>query len=653
MKNRIKQSIALIFCSMATVSLAETKIDFAHEVVPLLKKQCIECHGGSKSKGGFSMNNRDMLLEADVLEPGKPDESLLMELLLSHDEDERMPPIKKQKEPLTKQEIDIFRRWIAAGVPWEKGITFEDARYHPPLKPRKVNLPSGILDAAAIDYLVGKTIKKKRRAKKKAKKELGPETELKLVDDATFLRRLYLDVTGLPPEEEARKLLASGKLDRAAMIDRVLASNQAYAEHWMVFWNDLLRNEYAGTGYIDGGRTQVTGWLYKSLLENKPYDVFVRELIDPVKGSEGFMKGIKWRGKVNASQTTEVQFSQNISQVFLGINMKCASCHDSFVNQWKLKDAYSLAAVTAEKPLPLYRCDVPTGETAKAGWIFPELGDIDPEAPRKKRLEQLSHLMTHKENGRMQRTIVNRLWKQLMGRGIVHPVDAMNTEPWSEELLDFLANTLVEKKYDLKAVMRVILNSDIYRTQAERVKQDVAGQEFYGPVRRRLTAEQFLDSIRKITGVWPKPDPRAFKPDVSTQGGQLKAVMEAHKIDKWDNRPLRAVFTSRDFLQSALGRPNREQVVTSRPDLMTTLEAINLANGEKLTKMLSDGATTVMQKYKGDELIRYVYAVALTRQPTKEELEIARSLIGETMTKTGVEDFLWTVFMLPEFNYIN
>jgi hypothetical protein len=615
-------------------------VDFAHEVVPLLKDKCIECHGGDKSKGGFSMNTRALVLEGDVLVLGKPEESLLIELMLTDDEDERMPPPKKQKHPLSEKEIDVFRRWIAAGVPWADGITFAKERYQPPLKPRKVKLPKGVDGAAAVDYLVRKTMDEEKTKAVSA------------ADDAVFLRRLYLDVTGLPPNDEARKRLATGDLDRVEEVERVLSDNQAYAEHWMVFWNDLLRNEFAGTGFIDGGRKQITGWLYKSLLENKPYDVFVSELISPVEGSGGFMRGIKWRGNVNASQTQEIQFSQNISQVFMGINMKCASCHDSFVNEWTLKDAYSLAAITSEKPLEMFRCDKPTGKVAKAAWIYPELGDIDPNLPRGKRLARLAELMTHPENGRMQRTIVNRLWKQLIGRGIVHPVETMDLEPWNEELLDFLANTLVREKYDIKAVMRVILNSDVYRMRSELVKQKEAGKKFRGPVSRRLSAEQFIDMIRSTTGVWPKPDGNAFKK--GARGGQLRVVMEAHGLKKWDNRPIRSVFTPRDLLQAALGRPHREQVVTNRPELFTTLEAMNLANGDALANILREGATVMMKKYgKPDELIRRVYAVALTREPSQQEWGVARSLMGDKLSADGTEDFLWMVFMLPEFNYVN
>jgi hypothetical protein len=119
-----------------------------------------------------------------------------------------------------------------------------------------------------------------------------------------------------------------------------------------------------------------------------PFDQFVRELISPSKESEGFIYGITWRGNVNASQKREVQFAQNVSQVFLGMNMKCASCHDSFIDRWTLAETYGLAAIYSEQPLELYRCDKPTGKVATTRFLWPELGDIDANQPRAERLER-------------------------------------------------------------------------------------------------------------------------------------------------------------------------------------------------------------------------------------------------------------------------
>src|SRR5262249_18532721 len=154
----------------------------------------------------------------------------------------------------------------------------------------------------------------------------------------------------------------------------------------------------------DGGRKQITRWLYDALWSNKSYDQFVRELISPTDNSEGFIKGFKWRGNVSAAQSVELQFAQNVGQVFLGVNLKCASCHDSFIDDWKLTDSWGMAAIVSDHPLEIYRCDVPTGKTAEAKFIFPEIGTIDGSAPREKRLEQLAALMTDPRDGRLTRT---------------------------------------------------------------------------------------------------------------------------------------------------------------------------------------------------------------------------------------------------------
>ncbi len=173
-------------------------------------------------------------------------------------------------------------------------------------------------------------------------------------DDSVFARRASLDLIGLlPSEEQLNEFLNDRSPDkRDRYIERLLASDIAYAEHWLTFWNDLLRNDYGGTGFITGGRKQVSKWLYESLVTNRPYHLMAKELIaPPTDESRGFIEGIRWRGEVSAGQTVEIQFAQSVAQSFLGINMKCASCHDSFIDRWKLEEAYGLAAIYADKTL--------------------------------------------------------------------------------------------------------------------------------------------------------------------------------------------------------------------------------------------------------------------------------------------------------------
>src|SRR5262249_43990250 len=149
-------------------------------------------------------------------------------------------------------------------------------------------------------------------------------TPAPVVNDRTFARRVYLDVIGLlpTPEQLARFERDAGSGKRARLVDALLADNHAYAEHWMAFWCDLLRHDEQTN--IGGLGKPVTPWLYAALVENKPLDLFVAELLNPGRdGPDGYLKGVNWRGRVNASQTPPIQAAQNVSQVFLASSLKC------------------------------------------------------------------------------------------------------------------------------------------------------------------------------------------------------------------------------------------------------------------------------------------------------------------------------------------
>ena len=121
-----------------------------------------------------------------------------------------------------------------------------------------------------------------------------------------------------------------------------------------------------------------------------PYDQFVTQLVNPTTNSEGFINGISWRGAINASQKPVMQAAQSLGQVFMGVNLKCASCHDSFVNDWALADAYGLAAIYADAPLELVHCDKPTGKKAAVRFLYPEIGTLDAQAAKGDRLKRLA-----------------------------------------------------------------------------------------------------------------------------------------------------------------------------------------------------------------------------------------------------------------------
>ncbi len=800
----MRQSIRLVLvisglCLIRSASAAD--VDFAHEVVPILQKHCLQCHGGNEAEGGFSINTRELFLESDAAVIGSATDSYFLELVQSTDVDAQMPP--KDRPRLSKDEIATLVGWVNQGLPWTEGFTFAASTYQAPLLPRQVELPEG--DANPIDLILHRYLDQRSLP-------LPPR-----VDDEVFLRRAHMDLIGLLPSEEQRQAFLDDPSPdrRSKLVDRLLDDQLAYAEHWLTFWNDLLRNDYEGTGFITGGRTQISEWLYRSLVDNKSFDVLTRELISPPSDdSRGFIDGIKWRGAVSAGQTVEIQFAQSVAQSFLGINLKCASCHDSFIDRWKLSDAYSLAAVYATDSLEIARCDKPTGARATAGWLFPELGNVDANLPRDERLRQLASLVTHRDNGRYARTIVNRLWAQLMGRGIVHPLDAMHTQPWNEDLLDFLANDLVIHEYDLKAVLRRIATSDAYNARCEILDDDPNNETTYvyaGPRAKRMTAEQFMDAIWQVTGAapvgfdapvlrgvldpellasveikgdwiwgesaanggqppageslsfrkqvklsskavsgvavvsadnsfelfvnnrrvtssdeWTKPQVVALAPwlvkgdntiviigrnagtkpnsagvffqaQFALEDGTSHTLMSDATWEYSDKAPagregrlgalagpfrsvvhcddrnvyqrinpdlrrglamasmtqpsmVRASLLKSDFLMRSLGRPNRDQIVTSRPNDLTTLEAIDLANGNTLSDALRKGAERLTHETDEPEAIAAtIYRQTLSREPTDAEKRLVIELLGDSPSVDTVQDLLWAICVSPEF----
>jgi hypothetical protein len=626
----------------ATLGLATARtvrgaepIDFAHDVLPLLERHCAKCHTDGRYEGDVSFDTREGLIDSGAAAPGDAAGSTLFDRVTSDDPDYRMPP---EGPALSAEEIATLRRWIDAELPWEAGFTFKQTTYEAPLAPRRPELPpatdelSHPLDRLVYTYW----------------REHGVEPP-PLADDAAFCRRVTLDLVGLlPTEAELAEFATDGNSDkRATLVDRLLARRVDYADHWISFWNDLLRNDYAGAGYIDGGRKQITRWLYGALVDNMPYDEFVRTLVAPPPEAEGFAKGIVWRGQVNASQTPALQYAQNVGQVFLGMNLKCASCHDSFVDRWKLADAYGLAAIAHDGPLELYRCDKPTGELAEPRFLFPVLGQIDGAAPRAARMRQLAALITHPQNGRLSRTIVNRLWHRLMGRGVVHPVDAMDSPPWNDDVLDYLAVHLADSGYDLKATLRLIATSRVYASQCVAWDESAPADEFLfaGPIAKRITAEQFVDAIASLTGV------AAEKTDDDAIFVNLRATADGGAGRLF----VRASIVEGTLLTRTLGRPNREQVVSTRPAELTTLEALELSNGEPLAELLRVGAAAVFRDHRGEsetELCATLFRAALSRDPSDAELAELVAIAGEPLTVDGLADVLWTIVMLPEFQLV-
>jgi mono/diheme cytochrome c family protein len=601
---------------------ATRKVDFQKDIKPIFDASCIKCHGRGRVKAGFQLDSKETVLKGGDSGPGavigKSEESLVIELVSGLNPESVMP---KKGSRLTPEQVSLLRAWIDQGMIWDSNISF--GRLQPlNLSPRKpqvnVSLSSG---ENPIDQIL-------RPYFQKHGFRLPPP-----VSDRVFARRAYLDLLGLPPPLDGPAAFVTDEDPgmRARLVRSLLGNNRGFAENWLSFWNDLLRNDYQGTGYIDGGRKPITDWLFNALVNNLPYDQFVAQLINPTPASEGFTKGIIWRGVVNASQIPAMQAAQNISQVFMGVNLKCASCHDSFINDWRLSDAYGLASIYSDGPLEMFQCDKPTGVSARARFIYPELGGIDPKTPRSERLKQLAGLITSPKDGRLSRTIVNRLWARLFGRGLVEPVDDMEQPAWNPDLLDWLAEDLVAHGYDLKHTLEMMATSKAYQLPASNFGESAATEYvFQGPAIRRLSAEEFRDAVGRLTGIWYR---------TSRVPGASQEV--------------RCSLVPADPLAVALGRPNREQVSTTRASAATTLQALELTNGKTLSLVLQRAALRMVEYPPAtDDLVESLYRKGLGRSPSGAEKQLAGEVVGSPPQPAGVEDLLWAMVMLPEFQLV-
>ncbi|MBM3796549.1 MAG: DUF1553 domain-containing protein [Acidobacteria bacterium] len=462
-----------------------------------------------------------------------------------------------------------------------------------------------------------------------------------LASDAEFLRRVSYDLVGQPPSPQDVRAFVADKTEtrrkRSALIEKLLARDE-FVNHWSVKWSDLLQVNRAKLG--DKGVWAFREWIRESLGANRPYDQMVRELLT-ARGSTfknppaNFFRFTR-EPKVAMETTT---------QLFLGVRMVCAQCHDHPFEQWTQNQYYNLSAFFGQLA-------VKTGEDSDEEVIYDKREEFEIHHPKDNRVmpakflfpvqqtdfreaelrESLADWVTSKSNPLFAKSMANRMWSYFMGRGIIDPVDDIRASnpPSNPALLDALTQDFAARHYDLKHLIRTIVNSRSYQLSYKATASGEGDEiNFSHALPRRLSAEQLFDGVYLAAGVRPKlanvptdslaqdlPDPSIAK------GGFL----------------------------DVFGRPERQtSCECERRADVSLVQALNLLNGSTISDAIAapEGriARLVLAGASDRKLVEEIYLAALNRQPEGNELDLALTYLGKPGAGRAerAQDLMWAL----------
>lgn len=445
-----------------------------------------------------------------------------------------------------------------------------------------------------------------------------------LCDDADFLRRAYLDLTGtLPTPDEARKFLAGTEKNKRAKLVEMLVERPEFADLWALRWADLLRVDRQPLGHQRAHLYYK--WIRDSIATNKPFDQFARELVTaegPVTevGPANFFKVVTKPGEI----------ASTVSQVFLGVRIACAECHHHPFDRWKQSDYYGMSAFFASGSTTHPR----TKKEVFAYALGSEMGSANPSGDRRL---ALSEWMTKPDNPFFARNLANRVWAWMLGRGLVEPVDDVRATnpPSNPELLAALAKYLIENKYDVRKLIVLIASSRVYQTSAApNATNEKDERNFSRAYFKRPDAEVLLDMIAQSLGV---PEKFPGSPGI-TRATQL-----------WDSK------ARSDFLK-LFGRPARvtacECERTREPSVS---QVLNLLNSPDLQAKLAHEAGTVanlVRTQKDDaKLVEELYLTFFARFPSADESKVGVGHLKKYANnrRAAAEDLAWALLNSTEF----
>ncbi len=701
--------VLVVVAAIVDRTKAADAVSFERDVRPLLVARCLDCHSGETPAGGLDLTTREGVLKGsengEVVEPGDPGSSVLVDMV----ENGLMPP--KKADRLTTREQVILKDWIKAGVVWSGGALVPgsvttDRRagldwwsLQPIRQPSlpKIGHPERVSNA--IDAFV--------EAKLEAEKfEPAPEA-----DRRTLIRRMTFDLHGLPPSpEEIDAFLADeapGALER--LVDRLLASPR-YGERWARHWLDVVR--FAESHGYEHDSPRSNAWRYreyviKSLNDDTPYDRFVTEQLagdvlapeDPETiAATGFLVagpfdevGSKVKSALMRASVRQDELEDVIGvtgQTFLGLTLQCARCHNHKFDPIPQEDYYRLQAlfagvrhggpeadrhdpympeqITPEPVRLLQRGDVQSPDRVVAPGVpsavrtLPNTFDLSEMASDGERRLTLARWITDCRNPLTARVVVNRIWQQHFGRGIVTtPSDFgfNGTRPSHPELLDWLATELIEGGWRLKRIHRLILLSTVYRRSSRHdpsaASRDADNQWLCRMSPRRLDAEEVRDAMLAISGqlniAMGGPGFALF--EAKTNAGTLYRPVDRDGLEFRRRSIYRTVVRGTENpLLATLDCPDSSTTTPTRSVTTTPLQALSLWNDPFIHRQaLAFASRLDHEATEPTSRIDRAYNLAFGRHPSDEERQRALAFVS----RHGWASFCRVLLNSNEFLFID
>lgn len=708
---------------IAQATSSSTPLTFASDVQPVFTAHCISCHNSSDAKADLDLTTLDGLLKGGkkagpALLLDSPDESPFL-LYVRGEFQPRMP---KDEPPLSAKQVALLGRWAgdyAANEVKERPSPASSAQRNSPegnafrtmsdnaWSPRRFTFPpefeaslsntTDVRTTIRYDFLakmntalpaqhesrepelhfILDTHERLNRYQRYRRLMLvepsprvptaGPELDNpidrfiydafqkanivapELATDGDWVRRVFLDLLGVYPEfEEVEHFVNDASKDKyERLLDTLLQQRSDYADHWIPQWEDALSS---GTDIVPPAdrvrfRSDFRNWLAESFGENRPLDEMVLELF---KAEPDAAKG---RYILSETRDSSLMTAADIAQVFLGEAMRCASCHNHFKNpDLTLARTLSFASYFSKSDHELIRCGKPSGQFLAPSPPFdlPEFEE-DASGSLKDRKEIAGLWLVDPTNDRFAQVMVNRIWKRYFGVGLYEPADQWSSEVEAShpELLRWLADDFRTSGFDVERTVRLILTSRTYRhafdnNRASKFDENApdAPRYFESPAPRRLTAEQYWDSVRKVLGF------------------------------RWQGRQRTYRLTSPPRQVRAMGRPIRRiEARTERPDNATVDQALLMLNDETFNDLIarSPALLPMVKNFrvdgKRDSAFRALYQLTLLRDPTDDELRIAKHYFEgmlesadrsqiPSVREAFLRDTCWALLTSPEFLFV-